>query len=110
MKKTRMKECCASCRHKTIENDGSRVCSLMQIMVKQQFRCPKWAVTDGLAQRERHKGKVKRREYLMFVFEIRMQEREAIDNGILLPEDVATLDSLRQRFELETGLSPFVIH
>jgi hypothetical protein len=55
-------------------------------------------------------GKVKRREYLAFVFEIRMQEREAIDNGILLPEDVATLDSLRERFELETGLSPFMIH
>ena len=98
MKTIRIKECCASCRHKTIENDGSRVCSLMQIMVKQQFRCQKWAVTDGLAQRERHMGKVKRREYLMFVFEIRMQ---GCDD---------TLDSLRQRFELETGLSPFVIH
>ena len=54
-------------------------------------------------------GKVKRREYLMFVFEVRMQEREAIDDGILLPEDAATLDTLRQRFEQETGLSPFVI-
>ena len=110
MKKVRIKECCASCRHKTIENDGSRICSLMQIMVKQQFKCQKWAVAEGLAQTHWHMGKVKRREYLVFVFEIRMQEREAIDNGILLPEDVATLDSLRERFELETGLSPFMIH
>ena len=52
---------------------------------------------------------VKRHEYLMMVFEARMQEREAIENGILLPEDMATLDSLRKRFEAETGLSPFVI-
>ena len=81
----------------------------MQIMVKQHFKCPKWAVTDGLARQDWQMGKVKRREYLMFVFEVRMQEREAIDDGILLPEDVATLDTLRQRFEQETGLSPFVI-
>ena len=82
----------------------------MQIMVKQQFKCQKWAVAEGLAQTHWHMGKVKRREYLVFVFEIRMQEREAIDNGILLPEDVETLDSLRRRFEEETGLSPYVIY
>ena len=98
MKKVRIKECCASCRHKRVENDGSRVCSLLQIKVQQQFKCQKWAATDCLSQTHWHMGKVKRREYLLFVFEIRMQ---GCDD---------TLDSLRQRFELETGLSPFVIH
>ena len=82
----------------------------MQLVVEQLMACPKRGMAEGLKNAGRSKAKIKRHDYLMFVFEVRMQEREAIDNGILLPEDVATLDSLRERFELETGLSPFVIH
>jgi hypothetical protein len=48
MKKTRIKECCASCRHKTVRNDGSRICQLMQIVVTQQMKCPKWDIAEGL--------------------------------------------------------------
>ena len=46
----------------------------------------------------------------MFVFETRMQEQEAIEAGKMLPTEVATLDSLRKRFEEMTGLSPYMIH
>ena len=98
MKKISIKECCASCRLKAIENDGSRVCQLMQIVVRQQMKCPKWDMADGLANMGSSQGVIKRREYLMFVFEVRMQ---GCDD---------TLDTLRKRFEAETGLSPFVIH
>ena len=82
----------------------------MQLVVEQLMVCPKWRMAEGLMNAGRSKGKIKRYEYLVFVFEVRMQEREAIDNGILLSEDVATLDSLRKRFEEETGLSPYVIY
>ena len=102
--------CCASCQHKTIENDGTRVCSQMMLKVQQGFTCPKWAVDEGLMNAGHRKGKVKRYEYLMFVFETRMQEREAIDSGLMIADEVATLDSLRERFEKETGLSPFIIY
>ena len=105
-----IRKCCASCQHKCTDTDGRRICGLMQIVVEQKFDCPKWELAEGQQNAGRSGGKVKRREYLMFVFETRMQEREAIDNGILLPEDVETLDSLRKRFEVETGLSPFVIY
>ena len=98
MKKERIKKCCASCQYKKVENDGSRVCQLMQIVVKQQMKCPKWDMAEGLANMGRSQGVIKRREYLMFVFEVRMQ---GCDD---------TLDTLRKRFEEETGLSPFVIH
>jgi hypothetical protein len=105
----KVKCCCASCQHKTIENDGTRVCTSMMLKVQQGFTCPKWAVAEGLNAGHR-KGKVKRYEYLMFVFETRMQEREAIDSGLMIADEVATLDSLRERFEKETGLSPFIIY
>ena len=98
MKNERIKECCASCRHKKVENDGSRVCQLMQIVVKQQMKCPKWDMAEGLKNMGHSQGVIKRCEYLMFVFEVRMQ---GCDD---------TLDTLRKRFEAETGLSPFVIH
>ena len=101
--------CCASCQRKEVNNVGIRICSLMQIQVSQQMKCPKWAVDKQLRQFAIGMGQVKRREYLVFVLGIRMKEQEAIDNGALLPDDVATLDSLRKRFEAETGLSPFVI-
>lgn len=106
----KIRKCCTSCQHRCIDYDGVRTCSLMQLVVGQRFRCPQWAVADGLMNAGRSQGKVKRREYLMFVFETRMQEREAIDEGLMVPEEMATLDSLRERFERETGLSPFVIH
>ena len=97
MKKERIKKCCASCQYKMIENDGSRVCQLMQIVVKQQMKCPKWDMAEGLVNTGHSQGVIKRREYLMFVFEVRMQ---GCDD---------TLDTLRKRFEEETGLSPFMI-
>lgn len=120
MKKTRItsmrndhyinvRKMCASCHHKTVDIEGERICELMQQKVQQRFKCRKWQMSDPMRNVGKGLGMVKRHEYLMMVFEVRMQEREAIENGILLPEDMATLDSLRKRFEAETGLSPFVI-
>ena len=97
MNEKRIKKCCASCGYKTIENDERRVCRLMQLVVEQLMVCPKWRMAEGLMNAGRSKGKIKRYEYLVFVFEVRMQ---GCDD---------TLDTLRKRFEEETGLSPFMI-
>ena len=105
-----IKKCCASCQHKKVENDGSRTCQLMELKVEQKFKCPKWEPAEHFAQAGSSKGRVKRREYLMFVFETRMQEREKLDLGLMSAEEVATLDSLRKRFEEETGLSAYIIY
>ena len=105
-----IKKCCASCQHKTVENDGTRICQLMQLKVQQKFKCQKWQPAESFSQAGSSKGKVKRREYLMFVFETRMQEREKLDQGLMSAEEVTTLDSLRKRFEEETGLSSYMIY
>ena len=44
----KVKRCCASCQHKCIEIDGTRVCELMQLVVEQKFRCKRWLMSDGL--------------------------------------------------------------
>ena len=44
----KVKRCCASCQHKSIEKDGTRVCELMQLVVGQMFRCKQWQMNDSL--------------------------------------------------------------
>ena len=38
----KVKRCCASCQHKCIEIDGTRVCALMMLKVQQKFKCKQW--------------------------------------------------------------------
>lgn len=44
----RVKKICASCKHKEVNNDGTRVCQEMGLLVEQTFVCPKWQMSDGL--------------------------------------------------------------
>ena len=44
----KVKRCCASCQHKCIEKDGTRICSQMMIKVEQRFKCKQWLMSDGL--------------------------------------------------------------
>lgn len=44
----KVKRICASCRHREILDDGTRICATMQLKVKQKFVCPKWEMSDGL--------------------------------------------------------------
>ena len=44
----KVKRCCASCGHKCIETDGTRVCAQMMLKVEQKFKCKQWEMSDGL--------------------------------------------------------------
>ena len=48
MYRVRVKKWCASCEHKEVLNDGTRVCSKMQLKVPQNLVCQKWQMSDGL--------------------------------------------------------------
>lgn len=43
-----IKECCASCQHKMIDNEGARICQRMQLKVEQKFKCKQWQMSDGM--------------------------------------------------------------
>ena len=43
-----VKRCCASCEHKDIEADGTRVCTKMLLKVKGDFCCGLWQMSYGL--------------------------------------------------------------
>ena len=44
----KIKKCCASCQHKCIEKDGTRICSQMMLKVQQKFKCKNWQMSDGM--------------------------------------------------------------
>ena len=50
----RVRKWCASCEHKEIENDGTRVCQKMQLKVPQDFICPMWQMSQGLQNVGKH--------------------------------------------------------
>lgn len=50
----RVRKWCASCEHKEIENDGTRVCQKMQLKVPQDFICPMWQMSQGLQNAGKH--------------------------------------------------------
>lgn len=39
---------CGSCKNCLIEDDGSRICDLMQIKVKRDFVCSHWLMNDAV--------------------------------------------------------------
>ena len=44
----RVKRCCASCQHRCILKDGSRLCANAMVIVEQKFECSRWRMGDGL--------------------------------------------------------------
>ena len=110
----KIKKCCASCQHKCIESDGTRVCASMMLKVQQKFKCKKWQMSDGLKNAGKCDGKVKRKEYLIYVLEIRSAERlrvgdgtsgmsDDIQNGIITEQERKTLEEIRMMFTEKFG-------
>jgi hypothetical protein len=50
---------CASCEHKEVDNEGTRICSGMMLKVPQDFICPKWQMSDGMKNAGKGEGVVR---------------------------------------------------
>ena len=50
---------CASCERKEVDDDGTRICTGMQLKVPRDFICPKWQLSYALQQAGRSDGVVK---------------------------------------------------
>lgn len=56
----RVRKCCASCRHKEIDQTGTRLCSLVQLKVQQRFVCSQWLMSYGLMNAGMSGGVIKK--------------------------------------------------
>ena len=44
----RVKKCCVSCVSKEILEDGTRLCTRLQVIVESHNRCKKWQMSESL--------------------------------------------------------------
>ena len=55
-----IKKCCASCQHREVLNDGTRLYKKVGLIVEQKFKCRQWQMSDGLKKAGHQTGAVVR--------------------------------------------------
>ena len=55
-----IKEGCASCQHREVLDDGTRLCKKVGLIVEQKFKCRQWQMSDGLKKAGHQTGAVVR--------------------------------------------------
>lgn len=97
-----VKKCCMSCVYKDLTRcSGKRFC-LKQVMdVKKDFYCQRWRMCHNQRMAGFARGKVKCREYLMYVLAVREDEAQTIERGEEI--EIRTIPQLRAAFRENHG-------
>ena len=104
----KVKKCCASCQHKCVKQDGSRLCALTMQMVNPYFKCRNWEMMEKLQNTGLGNGQVKSEEYLKYALKIRIEEQEAIEKREMEKDEQLSVIALRKRFEYNRKESIFM--
>ena len=94
-----IRKCCLTCKNRCEDCENCQMCRLLGVKVAAKDLCSSWKMAECYQQVGRNKGKIKKKEYLMFVLAQREEEAEAIEQGILMEEDCKTAEELRAMFE-----------
>ena len=102
----RVKKCCASCIHKCIDNDGLRACPIIDEYVEADHVCDQWQMDYNTSQAGVCRGRVHKKEYLMFALAIRLEEAaealQAKHQGKPQSE-TRSIESIRLEYEKDYG-------
>lgn len=102
----RVKKCCASCRFKDVDEFGDRICSLINEYVEPCQVCEHWEMDYNTSQAGVCRGRVHKKEYLMFALAIRLGEGvealRAKKKGEPAPEP-RSIESIRREYEEDYG-------
>ena len=95
-------KCCASCTFKDLTRAVSqRRCKKTGKSVSPSGYCKQWARSRQLQMAGRSQGKVKRKEYLMYLVAVREEELQAEQRGLKIkPKSIA---EIRAEFERKNG-------
>lgn len=98
----RIARCCMSCAFKEeSELKTIRVCSLDKLPHHRYHMCRDWQASQTMEGAGTSGGRIKRREYLMYVLAIRYEEQLAEEKGQeIVPRSV---EEIRDAFEQEHG-------
>ena len=98
-----IRKSCTTCMHRCEDDEECQMCKLTGVSVDGIDLCSGWKMAEGYQQAGRKRGKIKKKEYLMFVQMQREQEHKAIKQGILKEEECKTSEELRAMYEEEFG-------
>ena len=93
------KKCCCTCKNRCPEADSKSTCLELGIEVASTDLCSSWKVAPCYEKVGMNKGKVKSRDYLMWVLEQRVQETRDIEAGLLDEEDRMSVEELRKKWK-----------
>ena len=98
-------KCCASCINKCLTSTSARTCALRGKLeeVAQAYVCDDWKMEPSLDNVGDSQGKVKKKDYLMFVMIRRMAENESIELGIISEDDRQSNEELREEYISKNG-------
>lgn len=99
----RIKKCCASCAYKVLEGREvvTRRCTKTGEEVEGCKLCRRWRLRKPLVTAGRFAGRVKRKEYLMFLLNVRLKEQEDVKAGREVVEK--TIEEVQIEFERKYG-------
>lgn len=98
---------CATCAHKgQTRLMTKRQCLAYEKEVKPKGVCSLWKMSDQMKAAGLGGGKIKRREYLMYLASAREIESTAIQNGLAIKPK--TIAEIRSEFEQEHGCSIYI--
>jgi len=98
----RVKECCASCMNKQIDELGVRKCLLTGKRVRGRGLCEDWHMSEDMKAIHHHThGRIKSRAYQLYVMKVREDEDKLMNQGIpITPVDV---EIIRRDFKAMNG-------
>ncbi|MCR4816647.1 MAG: hypothetical protein K5842_05640 [Bacteroidales bacterium] len=97
-----VKRCCASCAHKELTGRlKDRECKEHDCLVRPRNVCLDWVMDKPSQRAGATEGRVKKREYLMYLLEVREREYLAEKQGNRVTP--LTISEIRQLFEKEQG-------
>lgn len=96
-----VKKCCASCKHKCLNDYAQRNCELTKRKVMALQVCDDWQMSEQLELLGCEHGHVQRREYQLTLMEVRATEHLATMRGLTITSK--SLEEIQKEFEKEHG-------
>ena len=100
-----IRKCCASCIHKCLSSTSARTCALhgKKEEVDQLHVCSSWDMAPSLDNAGDSQGRVKKKDFLMFVMLRRRTEDQSIELGIIDEDERLSIEDLREEYISQNG-------
>lgn len=100
-----IRKCCASCIHKCLSSTSARTCALLgkKEEVDQLHVCDHWQMEPSFDYAGGSQGRVKKKDFLVFVMLRRRTETQSIELGIISEEERLSIEDLREEYISQNG-------